>query len=224
MNILVIGDVHARFHKIEEIINDKHPDAIIQLGDFGFWPLQTRMIDEYSNIINSGIPIYWCDGNHEDHDRLNDLVSFYGRVPIEIVDNCFYMPRGSTLILPNKMTALFMGGASSIDKLYRTPGYDWFTSETISNYDLDSLPNKNIDIIFSHDAPSFFNLSGLYIDNSCMYNRNMLNIVFNKYNIKQWFFAHYHTRQSGVYGDCQWTCLDRIDPVDNYTEPGVIWL
>ena len=57
--------------------------------------------------------------------------------------NIFYMPRGSVLSLSDGRNVLFMGGAESVDKRRRTPGYDWFKQELIRPQDLSNLPGED---------------------------------------------------------------------------------
>ena len=51
------------------------------------------------------------------------------------------------MALPDGRTVLFMGGALSVDKAWRTPGYDWFPEESITTGDLDRLPDVHVDIV-----------------------------------------------------------------------------
>ena len=64
----VIGDVHGRFDTLINILNTVDADLYIQVGDFGYWP-----------NLNGDIPdmpkhLFFCDGNHDDHDKLAHVV------------------------------------------------------------------------------------------------------------------------------------------------------
>ncbi len=142
--IMVMGDVHGEWGKLYSLINNKKPGIILQCGDFGYFP---KFKDYHPHHIKNGdCKIYWCDGNHSDHDTLRKIKR------TEIRPNIFYMRRGSTLTLPDVRTVLFMGGAESIDKHLRTPGIDWFPQEVISQVDFNNLPPEDtkIDIVISH--------------------------------------------------------------------------
>jgi len=215
-SIYVVGDVHAEFPAFNKMIKETSPDIILQCGDFGWWPHKhnlagfigkTKLFDQYG-IRNGDTKIYWCDGNHENHDDLRLLVDKHGRVPIEVMPNVFYCPRGSTLVINNK-TYLFFGGATSIDKCMRIPGDSWWSGENITNDDLDSLPDIRVDVVITHAAPKYFKFNKI-IDSDRDFNRNALNFLFDKYKPNFWYFGHYHLYNSGVFRECRWTCLSDI--------------
>ena len=183
-NIIVAGDTHGYWRYLNELINRKHPDIILQCGDFGWWPkfhnttaINTGEYEELDGEIigdpwgrtlpikrrkkwnqfgikTKDTKVYWCDGNHEDHWDLKEKNK--KDAPLEIMPNIFYMKRGSVLELPDKRKVLFMGGADSIDKAGRIPGEDWFPEELINQKDLYNLPETDIDIVISHTCPLEF--------------------------------------------------------------------
>jgi DNA repair exonuclease SbcCD nuclease subunit len=135
------------------------------------------------------VPIYFCDGNHEDHRSLRKLSANSGKQPLNVGPNVFYMPRGSILCLPDGRKVLFMGGAQSIDKSRRTPGYDWFEQELIQPQDLLNLPEVKIDIVISHACPLEFqivpeNYLDLFSNDPC---RGMLSEILHKYKPALWY-------------------------------------
>jgi hypothetical protein len=116
------------------------------------------------------------------------------------------MKRGSILELPDKRKVLFIGGALSIDRKYRierSSSFGWFYEETISQKDIEELPDEKIDIVISHTAPNKFKLinyhNGFY-DPS----RDALDYVLDKYKPKLWYFGHMHKFQLGQFKDCLW--------------------
>jgi predicted phosphodiesterase len=135
--IVVCGDFHGRFESVNKFLNShKEITIILQCGDFGFWP---RF--KLSKLKNYDTKIFWCDGNHEDFEAIKKIED------VEVFPNVYYMSRGTILTLPDERKVLFMGGAYSIDKYYRTPGYDWFPEETISQKDIMDLPEENLSVI-----------------------------------------------------------------------------
>lgn len=203
MKILVAGDTHADWSSLNILINKKNPDIILQCGDFGYWPNEKGY--ELDKIKNGKCKIYWCDGNHERHDLIKQLVSN------EVHPNIFYQPRGSYITLMGK-NILFIGGADSIDKQYRTPGYDWFPDELITQKDVYNLPDVYIDIVISHTAPWEFDVdkkSGRY-DKTFDPSRDALHAVLWKYKPDRWFFGHWHYFAQGAYKNTRWWCLNMI--------------
>lgn len=209
-NIIVAGDIHGDFWALNNLIN-KHNDIkiILQCGDFGWWPRATiGGAWSIKNLKNKNVKIFWCDGNHEDFETLK-----FGDCE-EVLPNCFYMPRGSVLELPDKRKVLFIGGGLSIDKNNRIPRHEnfgWFEEETISQKNIEELPDEEIEIVISHTAPEAFNLQDYHKD---FYpvdpSRKALNYVLNKYNPKLWYFGHMHKYQEGKTYGCRWFGLSAV--------------
>jgi len=221
MKIMVMGDIHANWGRLNVIMNKKSPDMILQCGDFGFWPHHKQFsLDQIKNIRElkdendkvvetKTTTVHWCDGNHEDFWSLKD------RPSNEIKDKVFYQPRGSSITLPDGRIVLFVGGAYSIDKHSRTEGVDWFSEEEPSYVDFENIYNLNhkVDIVISHTCPNEFDMigspyfRGKVIDST----RNLLSVVLEKFKPSLWYFGHWHDYKVGKYNDCYWTCLDMID-------------
>ena len=100
--ILAVGDVHGKFGMLNKLINKEKPDLVLQCGDFGYWPKEhgktyvgstgrVTYFDQYC-IKPGDSKIYFCAGNHEDHESL--LLKEENN---EIMKNVFYKKKGSTL-------------------------------------------------------------------------------------------------------------------------------
>lgn len=218
--ILVVGDVHAEWGRLNTLINNKLPDIVLQVGDFGWWPMLDKQ-PRYKHKPNSPIwdlkgvklpehtVLYWCDGNHEDHEHL--LTASISEINYNGV---VYMPRGSFTQLPDGRTVMFIGGAESIDKHWRTPRFSWFHEETITDKDLDRCLSYSgrVDIVISHTAPSEFDVnsdngtSGKHGDPS----RKALSVVLDHFKPDLWYFGHWHVDQIGQHNNTRWQCLSHI--------------
>jgi len=214
--IMVMGDIHGSWGHVNILINKKYDEiaSILQCGDFGYWPnfhdkteitpLGHRYTFDNYGLKNKDIPIYFCDGNHENHPAL-----LKGDKILED-KNIHYMKRGTTLTLEDGQVVLFMGGAKSIDKKFRLAGHDWFPEESITEKELYSLPDVKVDIVISHTCPKKFNITydrigfGDFKDE----NRDKLDYVLMKYKPRLWAFGHFHKHQTGLAKGCQWTALD----------------
>ena len=219
-NIIVVGDIHGQFHEINQLIKDERPDIILACGDFGFWPGQVSL----SKLELLDTKLYWCDGNHENHDKLNELTD-NTRDQFEIIHNCFYMPRGSILNLNGK-NILFVGGADSVDKEWRVKGSNWFPQEVILEKDWDYINKieEKIDIVISHTAPNYFKVEALLGKPEEEGNRLLkvydpsrkyLDKVFDKFQPSKWYFGHWHVANIDKYKECDWTVLDMC-PYEKY--------
>ena len=208
---------------------------ILQAGDFGYWPhkhkhssfsrslrslwRQDGVKNAIPDITDGRIKMYWCDGNHENHDVLDALEKESGtKNPeerfIEILPGVFYAPFGSVLQLLDGTTVLFCGGAESTDKELRVPGDTWWPQEVIDEKDMAALPAPEIlavDWVISHTCPGYFAASTVHgnpAKNSDP-SKAFLDRVFDMYRPKRWWFGHYHDHQQGAYEGCVWTMLDR---------------
>ena len=194
--ILIAGDLHNEFSRLNALIARKKPNLVICTGDFGYWP-DAPWAAPLENIKPQGAKILWCDGNHENHWRLRD------REKDEIVPDVIYMPRGSTYDLPDGRTIMFMGGADSIDKHNRKEGVTWFKEETIQTNDLYDLPQVDVDIFITHTCPEELvnELRIEYPEKGLEPSNTALSELWKIYKPNLWFFGHWHQYlEADMYG------------------------
>lgn len=150
--IAFIGDIHGEFSALEKILDEikKYPEitAVVQVGDFGFYPKLLNRMKE----INPHIPVYAIDGNHEDFEMFDGLTDV-----TEIAPNIFFVPRGTVLEIDGR-TIAFMGGAASVDKGIRLRrGMHWDTRENITEEQVatfrENTKDRKIDIMITHVPP-----------------------------------------------------------------------
>ena len=221
-NIIVCGDIHGDWGPLNRLIKREKPEIILQCGDLGYWP-NLSMSGRIKDILNGPTKIYWCDGNHENHWELS-LIREEGVSQLE--PNIFYMKRGSTLVLPDKRRVLFMGGAASVDRVFRKLGLDWFPDEVISQSDIEGLPDVDIDIVISHTCPMeiFPRIEEEAIEYYPWFlkmrdpSQEALSYVYNKYRPPLWYFGHFHMYYKLEYEDTVFTCLDFPGNMDTWWE------
>jgi hypothetical protein len=75
--VQLLGDLHGDTTAALAAIRRAQRDgcgAIVQLGDFGYWentPAGERYLDVVDAALEAaGLPLYWLDGNHENHELL----------------------------------------------------------------------------------------------------------------------------------------------------------
>ncbi len=203
--IIITGDLHNNFGKLNDLINKKKSkglEMVICCGDFGYWPGK-KWSAPITNIKSQGIPVLWIDGNHEDHWAIRD------RETDELAPNVIFKPRGSIITLSDGRKILFMGGADSIDKMYRTEGDTWFREEVITQTDLMGLPNVKIDIFITHTCPAELHsimVKG-YPQKYMEPSNHALSTLWEIYKPKLWYFGHWHQYKVGNIGDTQWFAL-----------------
>jgi len=145
-------------------------------------------------------------------DLIEERVGRHGKSPIEIEPNIFYCPIGSTLDI-NGTVIMFVGGADSIDKRYRTPRLSWWAQEVLTDEDYDYIVStvERADIIVSHTCPNLFDVrEQLYYDKGYDPSRYILDKVYAKYKPKYWFFGHWHRFIKNSYENTEWYAIDMI--------------
>jgi hypothetical protein len=164
--LLVAGDVHgdaAWFDALCRRAQDLGCDAVLQLGDFGYWPHLPggakfpRRVSSCATRFD--LDVYWIDGNHENHAALRALRTGDGGA-IEIADRCWYLPRGHRWTWGG-MRFGALGGAFSIDWRSRRPGSSWWPEEVTTAEDVEALGSGALDVLVAHDAPAGVPLQGL---------------------------------------------------------------
>ena len=199
--IFITGDTHGDIDYKKLLIlkerNLSYDDYLIICGDAGIcwsiWELP-RFLKLYNDI---GCTIFYIDSNHENFEMLNNmpLVEYKGALMHQIDEHIFHVLRGEIMTLDNK-TFLCLGGACSIDKLYRTPYLSWWPEEEITNQDIDNAlcnlekVNNKVDYVITHccDTPTVIKAFGFRRD-ICT---DQLNFIDKVVDYKRWFFGHYH--------------------------------
>jgi len=211
--LIICGDIHGEWGQLNKLINNHGPDSVIQVGDFGYWPkfsgksfVHGQKPWNHEGVKPHASMVYWCDGNHEDHDALDSM----GRMQKQEVlcyENVVYKPRGSVHQLNDGRILLFFGGARSIDKHLRTKEFDWFPREIPSENELQrALGYDKVDIVISHTVPLEFSSVSRdsFGDPTC----SMLSEIWKKYKPSQWYCGHWHKYQEQAVGPTKFTCLD----------------
>ncbi len=225
MKALILGDLHgwpsAPAH-ISSLVETLEPDEVWQCGDFGYWPRMTYGPDFLDKMSGVGAPIFFADGNHEDHDRLDHDADRPYRVP-GAVGPIYHVPRGVVRVVNGKRI-LFMGGARSVDRVYRREGRSWFATELPTPTQFQrAKANGPVDVIISHDGPSIVDfgypphhlapwpIQDLEI--SEITQRRMTDLG-EAVRPKLWFHGHHHQARVTPFGE------GTVYSLHEYAEPG----
>ena len=57
--VLITGDIHNEFDRLNVLINKKKPDRVFCCGDFGYWPGKARPLSDIK--LQGTKEIRWCD-------------------------------------------------------------------------------------------------------------------------------------------------------------------
>ena len=248
MRITFCGDTHGAFSSLTTIAERECPDIIIQCGDFGIWPSSNGNYNKIKTKTN--IPIYFCRGNHEEHNLLDTFPDFkisnlktserlvkenvvelsglgfeyfekLKNIPFPSADNIYLCESGSILSPAANFNILFIGGALSIDKEWRTPNKSWWTQETMWKYQVEyvldlieseSLPKINV--VVSHTCPYFMTDA---VINKYTYEKaldpvcKLLDRVYAEIHPELWVFGHFHKYFTGVFEKTKFVALNMCD-------------
>ncbi len=148
MPIGFIGDVHGEWEfmcrKLQQFRTNGLPldMPIVQVGDLGLFPGAEPKLP---------YDVYFIPGNHEYfpyYEGLTEVTEVYPRL--------HYIPRGTVMKMDGRRVG-FLGGGDSIDKQWRTPGYDWFPEETVTAQEaerlMEQVGDKPLDLLVTHTPP-----------------------------------------------------------------------
>ena len=142
MKIRFIGDIHGKFEKYLPLI--KGEIDTVQVGDFGigFGYTTAEFVDSMlSNFGSQNYTHRFIRGNHDD--------------PGEASRSSHFITDGTV-----EGDIMYIGGALSIDRAWRTEGIDWWSDEELSYSELQSMidlyDKTRPRILVTHDCPDFF--------------------------------------------------------------------
>lgn len=210
MSIYICGDVHGD-KDIKKLNTTQWPeqknltkdDYLIIVGDFGaIWDGSKSdkwLIDWYDK---KPFTTLFIDGNHENFDLLYSYpeIEWNGGIARKISDSIYYLTRGQVFMIDGKKF-FTMGGAYSIDKMYRTPNISWWSEEIPSTKEMDlGIENLkkhdwNVDVVLTHAAPLDVVERRLYFRTNNLEEKSFLKYlqyIQEEINYQSWFFGHYH--------------------------------
>jgi hypothetical protein len=156
MKVLFAGDWHAGTRFALDTIDrasEVGATRIVQVGDFGYWPRFDQGMAFLSAVsaraTERGVDIWFCDGNHEDHDSLpHDTRD----TPLMVAPSVHWVPRGTVLTWA-RTRMLFFGGAVSVDQDSREAGWTWFADEIPSEEAWRrAVAAGPVDVVVAHDT------------------------------------------------------------------------
>jgi hypothetical protein len=173
-----------------------------------------------------GRTLHWVDGNHENHTKLRSDYSPREDGMVEVRPNIIYIPRGTRWEWGG-VSFLGIGGAYSIDKSMRTEGISWWPEELITDEEVEAaIEGGEVDVVVSHDVPSFVDLTPHLIAigvrpfrwaTNTLHCRIQLTNVFDAVKPKKWFHGHYHLRYTDRVDGCDFVGLGAN--LNQYNDP-----
>lgn len=223
MSVFVTGDLHGDIKVIYTIpkrCSIQPGDTLIVAGDFGVpwsidnikrWRIDKEIIKWFDD---QPFTVAFVDGNHENFDLLDNFLyeeKWNGRVQ-RISNHVFHLCRGEIYIMEGHSIFTF-GGATSVDKMYRTENISWWKAENASKSEMDHGVNTlesvhwNVDYIITHTAPEQF----FSVYQHASFGKEFLNCPTQFYltelckqlRYKKWYFGHYHDDVESRFHKCR---------------------
>lgn len=197
-------------------------DQIVQCGDFGYWPHYPQG-DRYMRLLaheirKSGIPVWWVDGNHDNHDWLDALP----RDPdglVTLSEDFRYIPRGARWEWGG-VRFMGHGGAWSVDEEDRTVGKTMWLQEKVTAEQVAAVSSDPTDVLVTHEVPYGRRLS--YKDDLpvSVDQRILVRSLVDKVSPHLVVSGHHHVRKTFHIGDTRVEVLAR----DTYKDASVMVL
>ncbi len=194
--IRFLGDIHGDLNSWKTLIQDC--DKSIQVGDFGAGFVPVPGPEEIS--LNHK----FIRGNH-------DAPYACKNSPRWIADGTFDPTH----------RMFFMGGAFSIDYMYRKSGISWWEDEELSSRELYDMVDKYMEcspeIMVTHDCPSEVSqqLFSKNVGKMVSTRTGMaLQAMFENHKPRLWIFGHYHIHRNEVINNTRFICCDINQAID----------
>ena len=211
MAIYVTGDTHRDFERVVNFCNyyqTTTEEVLVICGDAGInYYCDQRDIELKLELSKLPITLFCVHGNHEERPALlnykekvwRDGIVYYEK----LYPNLLFAKDGEIYDFDGK-SAITIGGAYSIDKLYRIIyGKPWFKSELPTD-DIRcyvekqlALHNWSVDYVFTHTVPISFEPTWAFIPGlkQSLLDKTMekwLQTLIDYMKFERWFAGHYH--------------------------------
>ena len=205
--IFVTGDTHIPID-ISKLNSKNFPqqkeltknDYVIICGDFGGVWYGNKKDDYWLDWLEEkSFTTLFIDGNHENFAALSqyDECSWNGGKVQFIRPSVIHLMRGYVFDLEG-MKIFAMGGARSVDRMFRTENVSWWREEMPSAEEIQrarqnlAINDNQVDIMITHDAPKsiarMIDIAKSEDDELMPFFDELRNTV----GYRHWYFGHFH--------------------------------
>jgi len=188
--MIIVGDIHGRYRKLNDIARKHKDQTIVQIGDFGFG--FGEMFDLDGSLIEKNIRFF--RGNHDNPELCNKHPQSLG--DYGVFEGMF-----------------FVAGADSIDKDLRIEGLTWWRNEELTmqqfNDAIDQYSHVKPEIVLSHDCPQQICTDFFGIPESSR-TRQGLQAMLEIHRPRVWIFGHHHRHFAKNVDGCTFRCLPEL--------------
>ncbi len=221
--MLLIGDIHGDIPKYQRLI--KQGRSSIQVGDLGI-----GFPDKYGARMTNMFRLMDARPSFHEHHKVlrgnhDNPDTFRGHEYMdERGQNHKILPLKSYLgdwgYLPDQ-DLFFVSGAFSIDKDWRTPGFDWWADEQVSMDDLmEAIQEFGMckpRFVVTHDAPHCLYPmlcgKGVVIPN---HTSQALDLMLGLHKPEKWYFGHHHQMKEIPHPDgTLFRCLNEYEAYED---------
>lgn len=209
--MLLIGDIHGDIRRYAKLVR-RYPSTI-QVGDFGVGFVG----DPHHVRISKLLEMYERDGLHKQHRFLrgnHDNPDLCRRSKLYL---------GEWGFLPEQ-SLFYVSGAFSVDRVWRSPGLDWWADEELSQdqFDaaLEAYKQHKPRFVVTHDCPvsiyQFLCAGGTININRTSHN---LQLMFDAHQPEKWYFGHHHQSKDLHTDTTLFRCLDEYESYEDSDIP-----
>lgn len=220
----IIGDIHGNSDPLLYWASHYNHDILIIAGDAGllFGNFNNTEICDIFKRKFSQKKVLIIPGNHEDYDQIYALpqTTVFGAKAYKLSNNFYYIARGEILSINNK-TFLCIGGADSIDKIWRQDQMEenpnspiWWQQEQITPEDISrALTNlkpydNKVDYVVSHEVPIAVKRNIFPVIGGEKTSSYRLWDLANQIKFSMWYCGHLHLSWGSTIGDMNFTVLN----------------
>lgn len=209
----LIGDVHGKYGPYKKILKES-PHPTIQVGDLGVgffkWPHGEPAVNPpYDLMVEGGHR--FIRGNHDN--------------PAVCSRHTQWIKDGTV-----EGDVMFIGGALSIDSMYRVEGFSWWPKEELSIEELNQLVDKYLEVkprvMITHECPEEVSEALLQtiplIPNGgtksspdfASRTRQAFQSMWSAHSPEIWVFGHWHVPFDHTLRGTRFKCLPELETFD----------
>jgi len=213
--------VHGMTDRYQKMLRQKFAgQRTFQVGDMGFGFKNVPGL--HKDIMSNGNHKF-IRGNHDSPAECRKWEWYAGDYGYSQEDKFFWL-----------------GGAYSIDYMWRVPGRTWWVDEELSSEELQKAYDLYVaskpEVVATHEAPSEIARYTLHVacrmeKISCVYSRTSqaLQKMFDAWQPKEWIFGHYHVNTFTVVpaneyrkSATKFTCVNELSTYTYTDEPLIV--
>ena len=201
--MIIVGDVHGKikdFYDLVLVPNDKH-EEIIQVGDMGVGFGQGDHWHDNFDAMMLKYNAKFIRGNHDNPGKCKMLKSWISDG--KVVND-----------------TMFIGGAWSIDRAWRTEDVNWWADEELTSKDLymlyDVYDLVRPRIMITHDFPH--EVSKIMFKEATLHKPIMetrtsqaLQSMFELHQPELWIGGHWHYSKNEIIEGTNFICLNELE-------------